>query len=315
MMSHAMAHISCHPYVLHRTAAGSGHHQRPKVAKGVLVSATCPETKRTVRVAVRAAAVVSSCGSLQTPALLLRSGVTCNGAVGRNLRLHPASVLVARFPRGADGHKSDPGQEVATGQGDENKACTVGAAGQVPGQPCSPRSVALLRQEGKGGSGQSGQSESPFAGSFSSWVQRVASDDSVVTATEGSDGSWEELEHGTVLGADVAAVVKAPAGAASSQAVAAAPAAAGAEVAAQGSKGATRQQRSKSGEHEQGQQGQQQRGYGPEHFAPLLKRGQPSVDMWAGGMMTVFSRFKAGWDGCGYGPMLSVAVVSGLAEC
>jgi hypothetical protein len=35
------------------------------------------------------------------------------------------------------------------------------------------------------------------------------------------------------------------------------------------------------------------------------------VDMWSGGMMTVFSRFKAGWDGSGYGPMLSVAVVSG----
>jgi hypothetical protein len=56
---------------------------RARVARGVLASATCPETKRRVRVLVRAAAVVASCGALHTPALLLRSGVTYGGAVGR----------------------------------------------------------------------------------------------------------------------------------------------------------------------------------------------------------------------------------------
>jgi long-chain-alcohol oxidase len=43
--------------------------------------------------------VVSAAGALHTPALLLRSGVTVGGNVGANLRLHPATVVTAVFPK------------------------------------------------------------------------------------------------------------------------------------------------------------------------------------------------------------------------
>jgi len=55
-----------------------------------------------VRVVVHAPIVVSSCGSIHTPALLLRSGITVGGNVGSNLRVHPAAGLVAVFPRTAE---------------------------------------------------------------------------------------------------------------------------------------------------------------------------------------------------------------------
>lgn len=41
--------------------------------------------------------VIASCGSLQTPALLLRSGITVGGNVGKHLRLHPAVGMVGLF--------------------------------------------------------------------------------------------------------------------------------------------------------------------------------------------------------------------------
>lgn len=47
-------------------------------------------------VQVRARAVVAACGALHTPALLRRSGLA-NGNVGRNLRLHPVTLLVGEF--------------------------------------------------------------------------------------------------------------------------------------------------------------------------------------------------------------------------
>jgi long-chain-alcohol oxidase len=48
------------------------------------------------RVTVRSRAVVSACGSLHTPALLRRSGLT-NESIGKNLRLHPATVVWGIF--------------------------------------------------------------------------------------------------------------------------------------------------------------------------------------------------------------------------
>ncbi len=48
------------------------------------------------RVIVRSRAVVVAAGSIQTPALLLRSGLK-NPAVGNYLRLHPATAVMARF--------------------------------------------------------------------------------------------------------------------------------------------------------------------------------------------------------------------------
>jgi hypothetical protein len=58
---------------------------------------------------VHAPIVVSSCGSIHTPALLLRSGITVGGNVGGNLRLHPATGVVGVFPRTAE--------QAAAGQG------------------------------------------------------------------------------------------------------------------------------------------------------------------------------------------------------
>ena len=43
--------------------------------------------------------VVASGGSLHTPALLLRSGVTCRGNVGKHLHLHVGAAVAAEFPK------------------------------------------------------------------------------------------------------------------------------------------------------------------------------------------------------------------------
>jgi choline dehydrogenase-like flavoprotein len=51
---------------------------------------------RGARVTVRAPRVVVACGSLESPALLLRSGIG-GPAVGHNLRLHPSSVVGAAY--------------------------------------------------------------------------------------------------------------------------------------------------------------------------------------------------------------------------
>ncbi|KAJ3290192.1 hypothetical protein HK104_006945 [Borealophlyctis nickersoniae] len=63
------------------------------VAKGVL--ATVGSSKR--KVVVKSKKVVAACGGLHTAPLLLRSGLR-NRHVGRNLRLHPATIVVGIFP-------------------------------------------------------------------------------------------------------------------------------------------------------------------------------------------------------------------------
>ena len=50
-----------------------------------------------VALTVRARAVVAACGSIYTPALLARSGLT-NPAIGRGLMLHPATAICGVFP-------------------------------------------------------------------------------------------------------------------------------------------------------------------------------------------------------------------------
>jgi choline dehydrogenase-like flavoprotein len=49
------------------------------------------------RLTVRAPIVVAACGSINTPALLRRSGID-NPAIGQGLRLHPASAVAGIFP-------------------------------------------------------------------------------------------------------------------------------------------------------------------------------------------------------------------------
>ncbi|MCO5325706.1 MAG: GMC family oxidoreductase N-terminal domain-containing protein [Solirubrobacterales bacterium] len=51
---------------------------------------------RTAKVVVRAPQVVVACGSVESPALLLRSGIG-GPAVGQNLRLHPTSVIFGLY--------------------------------------------------------------------------------------------------------------------------------------------------------------------------------------------------------------------------
>jgi choline dehydrogenase-like flavoprotein len=54
-------------------------------------------TTTTRQVIVHARRVIVSAGTLQSPLLLLRSGLT-NPHIGRNLHLHPVSFVAARFP-------------------------------------------------------------------------------------------------------------------------------------------------------------------------------------------------------------------------
>jgi choline dehydrogenase-like flavoprotein len=61
-------------------------------AAGVEGTWTDPETGRSARVIVRAPRVVAAAGSLESPALLLRSGIG-GPAVGNYLRLHPCTAV------------------------------------------------------------------------------------------------------------------------------------------------------------------------------------------------------------------------------
>ncbi|HEY1275503.1 MAG TPA: GMC family oxidoreductase N-terminal domain-containing protein [Thermoleophilaceae bacterium] len=65
-------------------------------ATGVEALYADPETGSTASVTVRAPRVVVACGSLESPALLLRSGIG-GPAVGHNLRLHPCTAVFAGY--------------------------------------------------------------------------------------------------------------------------------------------------------------------------------------------------------------------------
>jgi long-chain-alcohol oxidase len=65
-------------------------------AVGVAASVTGPDGRQQ-RLTVRASAVVAACGSINTPALLARSGVTLS-RLGHGLHLHPATAVAGVFP-------------------------------------------------------------------------------------------------------------------------------------------------------------------------------------------------------------------------
>jgi choline dehydrogenase-like flavoprotein len=65
-------------------------------AAGVAAVYADPETGRSARVTVRAPRVVVACGALESPALLLRSGIG-GPAVGLNLRLHPCTAVGGQY--------------------------------------------------------------------------------------------------------------------------------------------------------------------------------------------------------------------------
>jgi choline dehydrogenase-like flavoprotein len=62
-------------------------------AAGVLATFADPQTSASASVTVRAPRVVVACGSLESPALLLRSGIG-GPAVGRYLHLHPVTAFL-----------------------------------------------------------------------------------------------------------------------------------------------------------------------------------------------------------------------------
>jgi choline dehydrogenase-like flavoprotein len=70
-------------------------------AAGIEAIATDPASGATFPVIVRAPQVVVAAGALETPALLLRSGIG-GPAVGRHLRVHPAAPLAATYPQMQD---------------------------------------------------------------------------------------------------------------------------------------------------------------------------------------------------------------------
>ena len=63
---------------------------RVVIERGAAVGVDAGETR------VRARAVVVACGAFQTPALLRRSGLA-NGSIGRNLRLHPVTLVAGEM--------------------------------------------------------------------------------------------------------------------------------------------------------------------------------------------------------------------------
>ena len=80
----------------------SGPGARRKRAWGVAASTvitSSPGGGRAWPLRFVAGCVVACAGALHTPALLLRSGVTVNGNVGRNLRLHPATAVLGVYQK------------------------------------------------------------------------------------------------------------------------------------------------------------------------------------------------------------------------
>src|SRR5271155_861954 len=80
-------------------ARGSG--PRTAGAVGVEATYTDPQTQQNSRVVIHASSVVAAAGALETPALLLRSGIG-GPAVGAELRLHPASLVTGIYDEPQD---------------------------------------------------------------------------------------------------------------------------------------------------------------------------------------------------------------------
>jgi choline dehydrogenase-like flavoprotein len=68
-------------------------------AVGVVGRAVCPTTgRRTVEVRITARNVIMAAGAFHTPVILQRSGVE-HPQLGRNLRMHPGGILLAKYDR------------------------------------------------------------------------------------------------------------------------------------------------------------------------------------------------------------------------
>ncbi|MFA9431765.1 GMC family oxidoreductase N-terminal domain-containing protein [Egicoccus sp. AB-alg2] len=89
---------------------------RHGVAHGVEGRVTLPDG-RTLPLTVRAPQVVVACGALETPALLLRSGIG-GPAAGRYLRLHPVPMIVGLYDEDLRAWWGPPQATIVTGHGD-----------------------------------------------------------------------------------------------------------------------------------------------------------------------------------------------------
>jgi hypothetical protein len=75
-----------------------GDKLRKRCATGIAaLTTTSIPNGRQWRIVFKARYIISSAGSLHTPALLLRSKISVNGNVGKNLRLHPATAIIGVF--------------------------------------------------------------------------------------------------------------------------------------------------------------------------------------------------------------------------
>lgn len=80
--------------------SGEASTSQPRQVSGVVVrTSAAPGASSSERLLLRCSTAVAAGGALHTPALLLRSGLTVGGNVGANLRMHPATVVTAEFPK------------------------------------------------------------------------------------------------------------------------------------------------------------------------------------------------------------------------
>ena len=79
-----------------RASACSSRAAAPPASRRVY---TDPDSGRSAQVTVRAPRVVVACGALESPALLLRSGIG-GPAAGNYLRLHPCTAVIGHYARG-----------------------------------------------------------------------------------------------------------------------------------------------------------------------------------------------------------------------
>lgn len=102
-------------------------------AAGVAATVTHADGSTTA-VTVEAPTVVVACGSVESPALLLRSGIG-GPAVGRNLRLHPAYLVVGAYDEPVEGWRGQIQSLVSDAHADLEDGCgfLVEAVGMFPG--------------------------------------------------------------------------------------------------------------------------------------------------------------------------------------
>jgi len=102
-------------------------------ATGVAATVTHADGSTTA-VTVEAPTVVVACGSVESPALLLRSGIG-GPAVGKNLRLHPAFVVIGTYDEPVEGWRGQIQSLVSDAYADLEDGCgfLIEGVGMSPG--------------------------------------------------------------------------------------------------------------------------------------------------------------------------------------